>query len=331
LLGHLDEVESVAFSPDEKILASGSWDKTIKLWNVETGEVIRTLQQESPVKTVAISPDGQFLASGNEDGKIMIWHLKTGKLKTPLAAHDKAVWSVAFSPDGKQIASGSYDRTIKLWNTQTAELLHTLSGHHNAVWSVAFSPDGKQIASGSYDRTIKLWNTQTGQLIRTFVGHNKAVWSVAFNPQGHTLASGSADETIKIWQVPSKAVMSTPLSASELAAVLTKQPESTDSTLFYPLTQKVYNQVNQAWQQRGRSEENFVYRVGVGFDGAIFGYQFINSDHGQFTQQTTKNDLLYKLVKRRPATREAIVHFKVVFTKQGILQVSPWRGYNTTN
>jgi hypothetical protein len=218
-----------------------------------------------------------------------------------------------------------------LWNTQTAELLYTFSGHHNAVWSVAFSPDGKQIGSGSYDRTIKLWNTQTGQLIRTFVGHNKAVWSVGFNPQGHTLASGSADETIKIWQVPSKAVMSTPLSASELAAVLTQQPESTDSTLFYPLTQKVYNQVNQAWQQRGRSEENLVYRVGVGFDGAIFGYQFINSDHGQFTQQTTKNDLLYKLVKRRPATREAIVHFRVVFTKQGILQVSPWRGYNTTN
>ncbi|WP_414588800.1 hypothetical protein [Scytonema sp. PCC 10023] len=112
--------------------------------------------------------------------------------------------------------------------------------------------------------------------------------------------------------------MTTPPFASELAAVLTKHPESTDSTLFYPLTQKVYNQLNQAWQQRGRAEENL-------------GYQLVNSDGAQFTQQTTKNDLLYKLVKRRPATREEIVHFKVVFTKQGILQVSPWRGYNTTN
>lgn len=329
--GHLDDVESVAISPDGKQIVSSSWDQTIKLWNVDTGKVIWTLQQQSPVRTVAISPDGQLLASGNEHGKVMIWHLKTGKLKTPLAAHDNAVWSVAFSRDGRTLASGSYDQTIKLWNTQTGELLHTCSGHHNAVWSVAFSPDGKQIASGSYDRTIKLWNAQTGQLLNTLVGHTKAVWSVAFNPQGHTLASGSADETTKIWQVPSKAPITTPPSVSQLAAVLTQQPESTNWSLLYDLTQKVYNQVNQTWQQRGLSEENLIYRLGVGIDGGILGYQLVNSDGSQLSKQTTKNDLLYKLVKRRPATREAIVHFKVVFTKQGILEVSPWRGHNTTN
>jgi hypothetical protein len=125
------------------------------------------------------------------------------------------------------------------------------------------------------------------------------------------------------------------LSASvpELEAVLTAQPESTNSSNIYDLMRKVYGQINQAWQQRELYERNLVYRVGVASNGDILGYKLLDSnvsellDTSKSTKQTLNNDLLSKLVTRKAATEEPIIHFQVVFTKQGILEVSPWRGY----
>jgi WD40 repeat protein len=330
---HSDDVKSVAISSDGKILASASWDKTVKLWNVQTGEEIHTFIHTDAVRAVAISPDGQLLASGTEDGKIAIWQLNTRKLRTPLAAHDKAIFSIAFSSNGN-IASGSDEGTIKLWSSH-GELLHTLTGHNSAVRSVAFSPDGNIIASGSHDSTIKLWNSRTGQMLATLAGHSKSIWSVAFNPQGNVLASGSADETIKIWQVSklTSSAVATPSEASisELEAVVQTRPEITNYTQIYALNQKVYGQINQTWLQRSQFRKDLVYRVGVAEDGAILGYKSVNSDVSNSTEQIALKNLLYKLVERRAAKNEATVHFRVVFTTRGILEVSPWQGYRSIN
>lgn len=324
--GHSDDVESVAISPNNQTIVSGSYDKTIKIWNLQTGELIRTLNSSDNVRSVVISPDGHTVASSSGDGNIMIWQLNTGDLKIPLAAHKKAVTSVAFSPDGKTLASSSEDGTVKLWNMQTGQLNYTLDGGHGAILSVAFSPDSQTLASSGYDREIKLWNTQTGELLRDLSSHNKAVWSVAFSTKDNILASGSADKTIKIWSVsPSKS--QTNLSPEELEAPLTTQPEITNLSQVSALNSILYNQINQGWEKRVISNHDLVYRVGVARDGAIIGYKAIDSAIDNSVEQSQLSELLYKLVSRRVKSQEPIGHFKVVFTRQGILQVSPWWGY----
>jgi WD40 repeat protein len=202
LEGHQDHVYSVSFSPDGKILASGSRDNTIKLWNIATGKEISTLYgHQKPVDSVSFSPNGKTLASGSADTTIKLWNLETGKEIHTLHGHQSSVLSVSFSPDGKILASGSFDDTIKLWNLETGEEIHTLHEHKNPVYSVSFSPDGKTLASGSADTTIKLWNLETGKEIRSLKGHKNNVKSVSFSPDGKILATGSDDTTIKLWNL----------------------------------------------------------------------------------------------------------------------------------
>ena len=202
LKGHSSDVNSVVFSPDGKTLASGSDDKTIKLWNPKTGKEIYTVKANSQwVWTVAFSPDSKTLASGGGDRTIKLWDLATRKVIRTLAGHSDGIAAVAFSPDGKTLASSSLDKTIKLWNLATGKEIRTLKGHSKGVAAIAFSPDGETIASGSWDKTIKLWNVATGKEIRTLVGHSDVVLSVAYSPDNVTLASGSKDKTIRLWNL----------------------------------------------------------------------------------------------------------------------------------
>ncbi len=210
LMGHSDWVWSIAPSPNGQALASGSRDKTIKLWDLPTGSLVRTLTgHTSDVFSVAISPDGRTLASGSNDKTIKLWDIKTGELLRTLAGHSHEVWSVAISPDGRTLASGSNDKTIKLWDIKTGELLRTLAGHRSDILSVAFTPNGQTLASGSKDRTIRLWDLSTGNSLHTLVGHTDSLRAVAFSPDGQTLASGSWDKTIKIWQLPTGTLLHT--------------------------------------------------------------------------------------------------------------------------
>jgi hypothetical protein len=165
LTGHSSFVHSVAYSPDGQTLASGSMDKTIKLWNVNTGNLLQTLTGHSGlVNSVAYSPDGQTLVSGSMDKTIKLWNVNTGNLLQTLTSHSSWVESVAYSPDGQTLASGSSDNTIKLWNVNTGNLLQTLTGHSDMVNSVAYSPDGQTLASGLSDfyLWIKTLETDTG-------------------------------------------------------------------------------------------------------------------------------------------------------------------------
>jgi WD40 repeat protein len=203
-LGHSGQVLTVAFSSDGSLLASGSDDKTIKLWNVASGRELRTLAGHSnAVESVAFSPDGKLLASGSDDKTIKLWDVASGRELRTLAGHGDFVKSIAFSPDGKRLASGSGDKTIKLWDVDTGRELQTFNGHTAAVFSVAFSPDGAMLASGGDDKTIKLWDVANGRELRTLDGHSNAVMSVAFSPDGKSLASGSGDLSIKLWDVTS--------------------------------------------------------------------------------------------------------------------------------
>ncbi|KZL51711.1 serine/threonine protein kinase [Nodularia spumigena CENA596] len=199
--GHILASGIVAISPDGRTLASGSFDGTIKLWNLQTQREIATLTGHSgSINSVAFSPDGRTLASGSWDNTIKLWNLQTQREIATLTGHSGSINSVAFSPDGRTLASGSFDGTIKLWNLQTQREIATLTGHSDGVISVAISPDGRTLASGSFDGTIKLWNLQTQREIATLTGHSGSINSVAFSPDGRALASGGKDGTIKLWQ-----------------------------------------------------------------------------------------------------------------------------------
>ncbi|AHJ28741.1 serine/threonine protein kinase [Nodularia spumigena CS-584] len=207
---HFDSVSSVAYSRDGQTLASGSWDKTIKIWDVTTGNLLQTLTGHSnSINSVAYSHDGQTLASGSWDKTIKIWNVTTGNLVQTLTGHSENIWCVAYSPDGQTLASASVDRTIKLWDVSTGKLLQTFPGHSHSINSVAYSHDGQTLASGSSDKTIKLWDVSTGKLLQTLSGHSEAVVSIAFSPDGQTLASGSADNTIKLWDVATARLLQT--------------------------------------------------------------------------------------------------------------------------
>ena len=208
LEGHDKDVTSVSFSPDSKTLASASFDKTIKLWNVETGEEIRTLKGHNIlVSSVSFSPDGEKLVSGGGDSIIKLWDIKTGEVIHTLKGHNDLVYDVSFSPDGNTLASASFDETIKLWNVKTGQVRLTLKGHHGFVSSVSFRSDGKILASGSGDGTIKLWDVGIGKEIRT-LNNNNGVDCVTFSPDGKILASGSY-KTVKLWNVETGKEIST--------------------------------------------------------------------------------------------------------------------------
>ncbi|MEG4796628.1 CHAT domain-containing protein [Microcoleus sp. LAD1_D1] len=198
--GHANSVNRVSFSPNGKLLATASRDKTVKLWDTATGQQIKTLSGHTDsVNIVSFSPDGKLLATSSDDKTVKLWDTSTGKEIKTLSGHTNSVNIVSFSPDGKLLATGSADETVKLWDTTTGKEIKTLTGHTSSVWGVSFSPDGKLLATGSADKTVKLWDTTTGKEIKTLSGHTSWVYAVSFSPDGKLLATSSDDKTVKLW------------------------------------------------------------------------------------------------------------------------------------
>lgn len=208
---HAERIYGLAVTKDGAQIVSGSWDRTTKLHDVTSREVIERIQPrryrpetEFPIFAVSVSPDGKRLAVCGEERLVKVIDAATGRTVHLLEGHEDVVGRAVFSPDGKTLATAGFDGDVILWDVETGKLRQKLQGHTNWVFCVAFSPDGSQLASSGYDRSVRLWDVKTGKPIVTLLRHKGGVRSVAFSPKGGILASAGTDRSVRIWDLAKK-------------------------------------------------------------------------------------------------------------------------------
>jgi WD40 repeat protein/tRNA A-37 threonylcarbamoyl transferase component Bud32 len=224
LTGHSAQVHSVAFDPDGQVLISSGAepDRTIRIWDVASGQQLRVLDGHQGGVTVAVSPRGDLIASAS-GYELWFWNSETGERIKSLVTPDW-LYCPAFSPDGNLLAVGDEAGTVQIRSTRDGRLLRTLRGHTGHVGATAFSPDGDILASGSWDGIVRVWSSGDGALIQTLEWHTDEVRCVAFSPDGTVLASGSEDGTIIFWGI----------SDGELLAILDDHTSWVQSLAFSP-------------------------------------------------------------------------------------------------
>jgi WD40 repeat protein/serine/threonine protein kinase len=200
LVGHRAKVTCLAVSADGRTIASGSSDRTVRLWDVQTTECLQQLQgHRGTVTMVRFSDNGKALVSAAKDGDVRIWHPKTGKVRSTLAGHAGAVRACALSADGLFVLSGGADGTLRLWDAQSGKCLRRITAHKGPVHAVCWTLDERRIVSGGGDGTIALWNAVTNELLRRAQCLAQSVASASLTPNGMQALAGGRDKHLVLW------------------------------------------------------------------------------------------------------------------------------------
>lgn len=208
-LGHTGPVRRVAVITNTNQSLSASEDKTLRLWNLETGEILRVFEGHTAgVRGIAILREGQYALSTSVDKTLRLWDLDTGETLRVFEGHTSGVRDVAVLPDETRILSASDDKTLRLWDLETGKTLRIFEGHTARVNSVLILPGGRQVLSGAYDNTIRLWDLDTGTTLRILEGHTNFVRALAITTDGRLL-SASQDKTLRIWSLDTGSTLQT--------------------------------------------------------------------------------------------------------------------------
>ena len=201
--GHESWVTALVLTPDGKKLISGSWDGTVRVWDVETGKADTVLEShQSKIYAVAVSRDGKRAASAGGNGEVFLWDLEANAEAARLEGHDEEseVNGIAFTPDGKRVVTAASDGDIRIWDAATGKELGKIKGPKEGILALALSPDGRQaVISGGNGFACTLYDLETKKEVRRFIGHTAAVHAIAFAPDGKRLLTGSADRTLRFW------------------------------------------------------------------------------------------------------------------------------------
>jgi WD40 repeat protein len=217
--GHTNGVYKLMVSDYTRQIVSVGIDKTIRLWDLESGEPARVLRP--PVAngvhgylfSAALAPDGKLLAVGTyraltplHDHRVQLIDITTGEIVASLKGHIYTIYDLAYSPDGERLASASQDKTVRIWNVATGETLKVLEGHEALVHGVAWSPDGKQVVTGSYDKTARIWSVASGKTIAVMRDSQGDINTVAWRPDGKVIATGGSDKSIRLYDTAGKLI-----------------------------------------------------------------------------------------------------------------------------
>jgi len=215
--GHTDDVWGVIHLPEGQRIITCSYDGSLRVWNLKSGEQLREDWRDgvSQVESIALSPDGKKVVSGSTNGAVRLWDIDTCKVITTWMGHTDRVVSVFWSQDGRRVLSGSEDGTARQWDVESGETQNVESGEailawirtgHICVWAVVYSPDMTLIATAGRDgpwfdtsSSVQIWDAKTGELVATLKGHTDSVRCVAWTKDGKTLISGSFDHSIRTW------------------------------------------------------------------------------------------------------------------------------------
>ncbi len=306
-IGHTGSINSANFSPDGKKIVTTSWDKTAKIWDVQTGKLIANLVGHSEeVKSAIFSSDGKKILTFSQDYTAKIWDAQNGKLLFDLVGHTAKILSAKFSTDGKMILTNSWDKRAKIWDVQTGKLLANLIGHTKKVTSAIFSPDAKKILTTSEDLTLKLWDAQNGKLLVNIAVGSDNYISATFIENGKNILTASWNHSPKVWDVQTGKLI------LELADTSTTTAEYISNAKTIVTTSN-YNHSVKLWDaQNGKLLANIVgdsgvytfaevspddFKIMIHFRNNI---KLLDAQNGEFLSSIAVNDNEYNSAKFSP-------------------------------